>query len=475
VEKINYFSQGRILTEMKEPTFQTLMEDILEREYPDSSRRDLIKETPPLSLKEKQQLALSHAKYIWEHSKGVEIVGFLNVKKVDIKELYSRGAPWAFVYKAKDGDKIVCVRIHNTEKIRRQGIELERFYTKAMESFRKLTSENYEIRCKHVVMLDKREMDGKIEEKFKDFPQFDKNDRLPYCVMEYVEAQPLEEVMRSLTFDQKIQCIIQVCDALDVYRQAELKHGDMGPHNILIATSQDGEVCVYVIDNDFARGQNASIVAGREPFVGPEALMSGLGDQSLQQYVIDKGIKVPEPDHREDLFRVAATLYYLLTGRHNPTTTWDYFKLAGRFKELQDEKDSTKHQAMIKECEAEWRELVELQEPLEAAVFKGMAVLPEDRYETIGDFKEALSAVFMDVLVKAKKALPAGDIDALKALLPELDQRAPFLQEMRKLSWEVRLALGRDAYNKKNFQEAKNFFDKVAKEASKQIGVNCLW
>lgn len=129
-----------------------------------------------------------------------------------------------------------------------------------------------------------------------------------YMVMEYVEGQTLKSYLQQygqLAWTQTLDIFMQIMDALRAVHKAGLLHRDIAPDNIYICS--DGRVKLL----DFGAAQ-----------------LDGIGSvQSAQsQTVIVKPGFAPEEQYRNtreqgpwsDVYSVAASMYYCLTGQSPP-------------------------------------------------------------------------------------------------------------------------------------------------------------
>ncbi len=121
----------------------------------------------------------------------------------------------------------------------------------------------------------------------------------PYLVMEFLEGEPLSEIIatrRKLPLAQKLEYILQALDALNYAHQRGVIHRDIKPANLMVL--RDGSV--KIVDFGIAR----------------------LGDQRLTRtgqvmgtitYMSPEQINAQVVDGRTDIFSTGVMLYELLT------------------------------------------------------------------------------------------------------------------------------------------------------------------
>ncbi|GAB4310818.1 MAG: hypothetical protein Kow0059_00440 [Candidatus Sumerlaeia bacterium] len=128
-------------------------------------------------------------------------------------------------------------------------------------------------------------------------------DGLPYMAMEFIDGQPLSEVIRhktELRYSQIVDILIQCCEGLQAARREGIIHRDIKPGNIMMLA--DGEIKLVDFglakifrDESFRTMDN--MVLGTPAYMSPE---QSLGQQSI--------------DFRSDIYSLGASFYHLLTG-----------------------------------------------------------------------------------------------------------------------------------------------------------------
>ncbi len=127
----------------------------------------------------------------------------------------------------------------------------------------------------------------------------------PYFAMELVEGAPLTHARASLERNERLDRILQACDAVAYAHQKGVLHRDLKPSNILV----DGEGSVRVLDFGVAR----ALVGARETHTHATRagqLIGTLAYMSPEQVSGD----IDDLDTRSDLYALGVLAYELLTG-----------------------------------------------------------------------------------------------------------------------------------------------------------------
>jgi serine/threonine-protein kinase len=132
-------------------------------------------------------------------------------------------------------------------------------------------------------------------------------DGLIYLAMEYVEGEPLTDVVQAagaLPPMRAAEITRQAAEALTVAHELGIVHRDLKPDNIMIARNRDGTDCVKVVDFGIAKaagseGQKVTrtgLVVGTPEYMSPEQLA---GDRL---------------DGRSDIYSLALVAFHMLSG-----------------------------------------------------------------------------------------------------------------------------------------------------------------
>ncbi|AFY85217.1 SUMF1/EgtB/PvdO family nonheme iron enzyme [Oscillatoria acuminata] len=185
------------------------------------------------------------------------------------------------------------------------------------------------------------------------------HERLPCMVMEYIQGQDLWDRVLSggaLPEAVALRYIRQVGEALNVMHEKGLLHRDIKPQNIMVRLPADEAVLIdFGIAREFIPNLTQTHTLAYTPCFAP-----------IEQY--------DEQEHRgefTDVYALAGTLYYLLTGILPPIAT---------MRVRRDRLDIPSH----------WSQT------LQTAIKQGMAVEPEDRPQTVAAWLALLPKVKID-------------------------------------------------------------------------------
>ena len=126
----------------------------------------------------------------------------------------------------------------------------------------------------------------------------------PYIVMELLDGQTLERLMRQirpLPEADALAIVSQVCDGLQYLHSQGVVHRDLKPQNIMLCS--DGSLRIM----DFGI---AKVAASRRMTFGGFSPTMGTPD-----YMAPEQVKGQRGDERTDIYSLGAILYEMLTGR----------------------------------------------------------------------------------------------------------------------------------------------------------------
>jgi len=135
--------------------------------------------------------------------------------------------------------------------------------------------------------------------------EFGEVDGLYYLIMEHVEGVNLRQAMRarSLSSEQALAVVPQICDALEYAHEEGIVHRDIKPENVLL----DKKGRVKIADFGLAK------LLGRTPI--DVTLTASHQVMGTLHYMAPEQIQKPlSVDHRADIYSLGVVFYELLTG-----------------------------------------------------------------------------------------------------------------------------------------------------------------
>jgi eukaryotic-like serine/threonine-protein kinase len=127
----------------------------------------------------------------------------------------------------------------------------------------------------------------------------------PVFIMEFVEGQTLSEIIADgvLTFNRKIDLLIQVCKGLGYAHKLGVIHRDIKPANILIdgegnARLLDFGIASFFKDKQSGEDKETKLVMGTESYMAPEQMLG-----------------ISETSELSDIYSLGVVIYELLSGQ----------------------------------------------------------------------------------------------------------------------------------------------------------------
>ncbi len=266
---------------------------------------------------------------------------------------------------------------------------------------------------------------------------------LPYIVMEFLDGQPLDKIIRDrepLHLSAKLDIMEQVCAALGYAHLQGMIHRDVKPANVIV--QRDG--LVKLLDFGIARtGQQTAdrnmtrtgTLVGTPAYMSPERLR---GDPF---------------DGRSDIFSAGVMLYQLLTG----ALPFDA------------EYPAILHQILQEDPPSLGKYLSSYPQQLDQVIARALAKEPLDRYAHAGDMAADLNAVGAQLKVQrvgellsdARAALDAQDYVQAKGLLNQILRLESQNAEAKKLMAAVNHSV--------NLQKTRSRIEQLRKSAAEAI------
>lgn len=195
----------------------------------------------------------------------------------------------------------------------------------------------------------------------------------PYIVMDFLEGDSLTDVIKRdnhIPFQRAVPIFAQACDALDHAHQKGVIHRDLKSSNIMLVEVEGRKDFVKVVDFGIAKLTNASgkmqqnLTQTGEIFGSPIYMSP---EQCLGQTL----------DNRSDIYSMGAVLYEALTGL--PPLMGDTIYATMKM-----------HVSEMPEGFARARPDLRIPEQLEQITFKALAKKPEQRFQSMQEFRDAL-------------------------------------------------------------------------------------
>ena len=242
---------------------------------------------------------------------------------------------------------------------------------------------------------------------------------IPYIVMERVEGNPLDKLLRSemnLSMAERLKIVEDVCSALGYAHRNNVIHRDVKPANIFV--QPDGNV--KLLDFGIARLEKQETnlnhtrtgsVVGTVPYMAPERLQGGT------------------VDGRADIFSVGVVLYQLVAGQ---------LPFAGEDFALMQRILNDPHPPLNTKVQG-------YPAALEQIVDRSLAKSPEDRYSTADEMAADLNIVITELrleqvrqlLPEARHLIEVQDFTRARSVLQQLLKIQPKNTDARELLAEI--------------------------------------
>lgn len=215
------------------------------------------------------------------------------------------------------------------------------------------------------------------------------NGRLLWVAMELVQGMPITEFARTngCTLDERVDLVLQACQAISHAHQHGIIHRDLKPANLLVMKGS-GSAAPLLKAVDFGvayastpGGPDAGTTCDRRALVGTLA------------YMAPEQVGCGESDARSDVYALAAVLYELLANRSTIQISQGTLAEAIR--------------GALRPSISRLRQVApHVGRSLDAVVHKGLAIDPRRRYASVADFARDLECAMRKLPVTAKPPSP---------------------------------------------------------------------
>lgn len=187
-----------------------------------------------------------------------------------------------------------------------------------------------------------------------------------YIVMEYIHGETLQHRIDQdgkLTYEQVNEFSDQIFSALNYMHGNGVLHGDLKPENIMLDRKGRIKLIDFGTSKDSFKVDTRSSLAMLSPGFAP-----------IEQYA-NKG----SSDERSDVYAMAASLYYLLTGSIPKEASERVLK------------DDVKPPYEVNR---------KVHPILSEIIIKGLAVKPEDRFSSISEFQQSYREALRKTIIE---------------------------------------------------------------------------
>ncbi len=241
-------------------------------------------------------------------------------------------------------------------------------------------------------------------------------DGTPYLVMDYVDGEDLQKLLRRhgkpglASFPRAVHFVLQILRGLQVAHRAAIVHRDLKPANVIV-TEKDGEP-------DFVKLLDFGISKLKQRAGEGEAHLTGAGASlgSPLYMSIEQARNPKDVDARTDLYSTAVILYELLVGR----TPYHPEDGPGTFGEVLM-KLASEEPPPIEGFRSD------VPSGLAQAIMQGLAKDRDERYQTAAEMAEALSPYAdsrSELLLRQMLGTPASSLPPPAGTAPHVPLHA---------------------------------------------------
>ena len=137
----------------------------------------------------------------------------------------------------------------------------------------------------------------------------------PYMVMEYLEGKDLAKTLKEdgpLSIEDSVDCMLQVCEALEGAHAQGIVHRDLKPANLFLTRRDDGGPHIKVVDFGISKILDPKVLRGDK---GPKEMTNAFTVLGSPRYMAPEQLRnSKDVDGRADLWSIGAVLFQLLSG-----------------------------------------------------------------------------------------------------------------------------------------------------------------
>ncbi len=143
------------------------------------------------------------------------------------------------------------------------------------------------------------------------------DDFSPYMVMEYLEGRDLAKILKEdgpLTIEDAVDCMLQVCAALEEAHAHGIIHRDLKPANLFLTRREDGGPHIKVVDFGISKILDPKLLQGDS---GPKEMTKAFTVLGSPRYMAPEQLRnSKDVDGRADLWSIGAVMFQLVTGKY---------------------------------------------------------------------------------------------------------------------------------------------------------------
>ncbi len=137
----------------------------------------------------------------------------------------------------------------------------------------------------------------------------------PFMVMEYLEGKDLSRTLKEdgpLSIEDSVDCMLQVCEALEGAHAQGIIHRDLKPANLFLTRRDDGGPHIKVVDFGISKILDPKVLRGERDAKEMTNAFTVLGSP---RYMAPEQLRnSKDVDGRADLWSIGAVLFQLLSG-----------------------------------------------------------------------------------------------------------------------------------------------------------------
>ena len=141
------------------------------------------------------------------------------------------------------------------------------------------------------------------------------DDHSPFMVMEYLEGKDLARTLKEdgpLSIEDSVDCMLQVCEALEGAHAQGIIHRDLKPANLFLTRRDDGGPHIKVVDFGISKILDPKVLRGDK---GPNEMTNAFTVLGSPRYMAPEQLRnSKDVDGRADLWSLGAVLFQLLSG-----------------------------------------------------------------------------------------------------------------------------------------------------------------